>query len=117
MDIPAGDEVGWYQHGAAPGERGSAVLAAHIASDGRDGVFRRLADVTAGAAVEVGLEDGTVRTFQVVAVRQYPKSQLPTVELFAKDGEPVLALVSCGGRFDPATGHYEDNIVAYAVPA
>ena len=29
--------------------------------------------------------------------------------------DPVI--VSCGGPYDPATGHYLDNIVAYAVPA
>ncbi|HAS13191.1 MAG TPA: hypothetical protein DCS55_22175, partial [Acidimicrobiaceae bacterium] len=34
MEIPPAEEVGWYRFGAAPGESGSAVLAAHIAYDG-----------------------------------------------------------------------------------
>jgi hypothetical protein len=25
-------------------------------------------------------------------------------------------MITCGGPFDPATGNYEDNIVAYATP-
>jgi hypothetical protein len=28
-----------------------------------------------------------------------------------------LVIVSCGGPFDATTGHYLDNIVAYAAPA
>jgi hypothetical protein len=28
-----------------------------------------------------------------------------------------VALVTCGGPFDAATGNYLDNIVAFAVPA
>jgi hypothetical protein len=28
-----------------------------------------------------------------------------------------LVVVSCGGPFDASTGHYLDNIVAYAVPS
>jgi hypothetical protein len=26
-------------------------------------------------------------------------------------------LITCGGEFDTATGHYEDNVVAHARPA
>ena len=39
MEIPGAREVGWYQYGPTPGADGSAVLAAHIAFNGVDGVF------------------------------------------------------------------------------
>jgi hypothetical protein len=50
-------------------------------------------------------------------VREYPKSTLPWSTLFSVGGPGRLALVTCGGAFDPATGHYADNVVAFALPA
>ncbi|WP_395475404.1 class F sortase [Saccharopolyspora spinosa] len=38
-------------------------------------------------------------------------------DLFDRTGNPRLALITCGGPFDDSTRQYEDNIVAYAVPA
>ena len=51
----------------------------------------------------------------VVGLR-YAKASLPAADVFARDVEPRLVLVTCGGAFDPATRHYADNVVAYAVP-
>lgn len=31
--------------------------------------------------------------------------------------QPELRLVTCGGPFDPSTGHYRDNLVAFAAQA
>jgi hypothetical protein len=115
MEIPGVHEVGWYRFGSRPGEPGSTLLAAHIAYGGVDGVFRHLGDLRAGDAVELGLDDGTVRRFVVTALAQYPKAELPA-EVFARRGEPRLVLVTCGGAFDPDARHYEDNVVAYARP-
>jgi len=37
--------------------------------------------------------------------------------VFAVLGRPALALVTCAGSFNDATGHYTDNVVVMAVPA
>lgn len=116
MEIPGATEVGWYQFGPEPGAEGSAVLAAHIAFNGDDGVFRHLADVEVGAVVAVELEDGTIEAFTVVEVSQYDKDELPNDRIFTRDGEPGLALITCGGSFNPELRSYADNVVAYAVP-
>ncbi|HEX6425354.1 MAG TPA: class F sortase [Acidimicrobiales bacterium] len=115
MEIPGGDEVGWYRFGPRPGDGGSAVLAAHVAYDGADGVFRHLADLQPGATVAVDLADGTARTFVVTAVERHAKDDLPA-DVFARDGDAGLALVTCGGRFDDASRSYEDNVVVRARP-
>jgi hypothetical protein len=47
----------------------------------------------------------------------YDKSALPVAAVFGQQVTARLVIVSCGGPFDAATGHYLDNIVAYAVPA
>ena len=57
MEIPEPEEVGWYEFGTTPGRSGSAVLAAHIAADGIDGVFRYLTEAGEGDRVEVVSEE------------------------------------------------------------
>lgn len=116
MDIPAVDQVGWYRFGARPGDEGASVLAAHVAYDGVDGVFRRLADVSEGDEVRVGFADGTEQAFVVTAVARYPKSDLPA-DVWRRAGDPELVLITCGGEFDPGARSYEDNVVVYATPA
>jgi hypothetical protein len=115
MEVPEADEVGWYRHGPAPGEPGSGVLAAHIAYNGVDGVFRHLSDLDGGAEVVVAFDDGTSMRFVVSEIARYAKTDLPD-DVFAREGDPRLALITCGGDFDHKNRSYEDNVVAYARP-
>ncbi len=120
MEIPTDiSRVGWYEYGPAPGDdEGTAVLTAHVDSriQGK-GVFYDLDALRPGDAVDVVMDDGTSRAFVVDEVRQIPKVDLPTGELFRRDGEPRLALITCGGDFDPSSRHYRDNLVVLATPA
>jgi hypothetical protein len=109
--------IGWYEHGPSPGEAGTAVLAGHVDYAGRPGAFFELTRLEPGASVVVRQLDGTERRFAVVARREFVKSQLPVSELFTREGPPVVALVTCGGRFDEAAHSYEANVVVYAVPS
>jgi len=111
------DIVAWYEHGPSPGEDGSAVLAGHVDYGGRTGVFFRLTEVTPGATVVVTYADRSQQRFVVVGRRQYPKSDLPVAEIFARTGGPRLVLITCGGEFDDAAGSYRENVVVYAEPA
>ncbi len=116
LEVPGANAIGWYRWSAIPGQAGSAVLAAHIAYNGTNGVFRNLADVDVGAIVTIGFDDGSVREFEIIELSQYGKDELPLDRVFAKDGDPVLALITCGGRFNRTLRSYDDNVVAYAVP-
>jgi hypothetical protein len=53
---------------------------------------------------------------KITGVRTYTKKALPYKEIFNQNSVGRLAIVTCGGPFDASTGHYLDNIVAYAVP-
>jgi hypothetical protein len=118
MDVPRStDSVGWYRLGPGPGDPGSAVLAAHVTFDGADGPFRRLGRIKVGSEILVQVSDGSARRFRVVSSRSYAKGALPTAEIFATDGTPRLALVTCGGEYDARRGGYPENVVVYAVPA
>lgn len=115
MEIPAVDRVGWYRFGSGPGQAGTTVLAAHIAYDGVDGVFRSLDAAAAGDEVVVTSEDGTATTYRITGVEIYDKQALPA-EVFASAGPERLALVTCGGSFNPELRSYDSNVVAWAVP-
>lgn len=120
MEIPTDiQRIGWYDYGASPGEdQGSAVLTAHIDSRTQgEGIFYHLDAVDPGDAVEIEMSDGGTRTFVVDEVRQIPKVDLPTGDLFRRDGPPQIALITCGGEFDTSSRHYEDNLVVIASPA
>jgi LPXTG-site transpeptidase (sortase) family protein len=113
--VPGVREVGWYEFGPRPGDPGSSVLAAHIAFDGVDGVFRRLASTKVGGDVVVRFVDGSSAAFVVTSVERIDKDELPA-ELFATSGPAQLVLISCGGAFNRDRQSYEDNIVVMARP-
>jgi hypothetical protein len=115
LDVPGAREVGWYRFGPSPGDRGSAVLAAHIAFNGRDGVFRNLDRLEPGGRVLLAFDDGSAKEFVVSRREQYDKDSLPD-DLFISGGESRLVLITCGGAFNPNLRRYEDNIVVYADP-
>ncbi|MEM7323718.1 MAG: class F sortase [Actinomycetota bacterium] len=117
MEIPPADRVGWYRFGASPGDpQGSAVLAAHIAFDGQDGVFVNLDKLELGSLIQVQYDDGTVVDFVATALEQYDKTELPKDNIFDRSGEPQLVLITCGGDFNREVRSYEDNVVVYASP-
>jgi LPXTG-site transpeptidase (sortase) family protein len=117
MDIPRDvGEVGWYRYGPTPGDRGSAVLAAHVDSRSQGpGVFFRLGTLTPGDFVEVETEEGS-QTWVVRAVETIEKDELPLDRVFARGGEPVLTLITCGGSFSRSLSSYDSNVVVVAVP-
>lgn len=118
MDVPENvTDVAWYQFGPSPGEDGSAVLAAHVDLAGQGpGVFFELRSLVPGERVHVAYDDGSQRTFRVVARTVYTKDDLPVDVLFARQGPPVLTLITCGGAFSRADRRYDSNVVVYAVP-
>lgn len=119
MEIPEDvDDVGWYRHGPVPGESGSAVLAAHIDSVGQGpGVFFRLGTLGRGDLIEVTNAEGSIQVFVVQAVETIPKDALALDRVFAREGKPVLTLITCGGGFSRSLGSYDSNVVVVAVPA
>ncbi|WP_203936697.1 class F sortase [Spirilliplanes yamanashiensis] len=116
---PSVDRVGWYRWG--PGleaTAGSVVIAGHVdsAEQGR-GAFFRLRELDDGDTVTVAGADGRERAYRVVARQTFDKRRIPLEKFFARDGATRLTLITCGGPFDPKTGHYRDNVVVTAEPA
>ena len=106
--------VGWFRDGPTPGELGSAVLLGHVDSYVGPGVFFRLKALKAGSPIVVTLADGVIIRFGVTQVVEYSKSTFPDRLVYGSHGTRSLQLVTCGGVFDHATGHYESNIVVFS---
>ncbi len=107
----------WWKFGPTPGASGSAVIAGHLDWKGVAGIFNRLADTPIGERISVAYDDGHEQAFVVTSVQLVDKPAVAVDGTFARDGEPVLRLVTCGGEFDRATHHYRSNVIVTAVPA
>jgi len=115
IEVPtAAGDAGWLTTSSLPGERGPAVVAGHVALGGVPAVFADLDELGPGDDVVLVLEDGTEVPFSVDAVESFPKDSFPTDRVYGPTPAPVLRLITCGGDVDPRTGHYVDNVVAYA---
>jgi LPXTG-site transpeptidase (sortase) family protein len=118
MEIPEDvATIGWFEPGVRPGQPGSAVLSGHVDSrtQGR-GAFFDLEDLDVGDEVTIETAGGPQR-WQVTARQRFAKDELPISELFTREGDPRLILITCGGEFDAGARSYSDNVVIVAVPA
>lgn len=106
--------TGWYQYGPSPGQRGPAVILGHVDSTTGISVFYYLKNMHAGDKVYVTLADGKVAAFAVDGLQKVAKDAFPTASVYGTAGYPSLRLITCGGPFDEATGHYVDNVIVYA---
>ena len=115
LQVPSSTSVaGWYTGSPRPGAVGSAIIVGHIDSPSVPGVFYRLPELRRGDDVFVKRADGTTAEFRVTSVQTYLKDQFPTQTVYGPTPDAELRLITCGGAFDPATGHYLSNIVVYA---
>ena len=115
MDVPPDpDMVAWFEYGPGMGVGGNAVFAAHVDWGGRPRVFYRLAALEPGDAVLV--VDGQGRGFQYVVASShvYDAEGAPVEEIFAQTVDPIITLITCGGRYQAATREYLDRIVVVA---
>lgn len=109
--------VGWWRDGALPGSAtGSAVISGHV--DSRvygEGALFRLAELRPGQEIDLATAGGSTLRYRVAALAQYHKAGLPYRQVFSQEVRPGrLVIITCGGAFDQATRHYQDNVVVYA---
>jgi sortase (surface protein transpeptidase) len=105
----------WYDQGPTPGQPGAAVIFGHV--DARatgPAVFYYLGQLRPGDPIYVTLKDGRVALFQVYSAALYLKADFPSQAIYGYTSWPSLRLITCGGQFDQATGHYLGNTVVFA---
>jgi hypothetical protein len=108
------DEAAWYKYSATPGQIGASVIEGHVDSYAGPAVFFRLGALRPRDRVEVRLADGITAVFRVTGVRRYLKSNFPAKTIYGATEYAALRLITCGGAFDFATGHYLSATVVFA---
>ncbi|HEV8423580.1 MAG TPA: class F sortase [Actinomycetes bacterium] len=115
VEVPSDwDVAGWYEPGTRPGDPGSAVMLGHVDSTSGPAVFYRLRELRRGDQIEVIRADRSRARFAVQRIDQYDKQRFPTDDVYYPTPTPTLRLVTCGGPFDRATGHYRANVIVFA---
>jgi hypothetical protein len=115
LQVPGTTAVaGWYTGSPPPGAIGSSIIAGHVDSYVGPGVFFYLRQLRPGDRVYVRQKDGRLAVFSVNSVHEYAKIDFPTLKVYGATPTSQLRLITCGGTFDPQTGHYLSNVVVYA---
>ncbi len=107
-------QAAWYKYSATPGQIGSSVIEGHVDSEQGPAVFFRLGALRRGDTIEVKLADGVTAVFRVTGVREYAKSRFPAKAIYGATDFAALRLITCGGAYDYATGHYLSSTVVFA---
>jgi hypothetical protein len=118
MEVPnlitSASQAAWYKYSVTPGQIGTSVIEGHVDSYQGPAVFYRLGALKPGNRINVTLADGITAVFRVTGVREYAKDEYPANTIYAKSNYAALRLITCGGGFDTATGHYLGSVVVFA---
>jgi hypothetical protein len=112
--VTSADEAAWYKYSATPGQAGTAVIEGHVDSYLGPAVFYRLGALRPGNRIDVRLADGITAVFRVTGVREYAKDEFPAKIIYGPADYAALRLITCGGTFDYASGHYLSSVVVFA---
>jgi sortase (surface protein transpeptidase) len=114
LTLPALGRSGWWDGGPRPGEDGRAVIVGHLDSKKGPDVFARVPELATGDSIVVRDHAGESHRYAVVGITRVRKAEFPTQDVYGPAPRPVLVLVTCGGPYDAAIGHYRDNVLVYA---
>ena len=114
---PDASSVGWWADGPLVGVPGMAILLGHSQIGGY-AVFNRLGELHAGDQVTVVDGTGSSRAdFHITqVVADVPKNDPQALRrVLSENAESAqLALITCGGDFNPSYRASADNVVAFA---
>ena len=113
IEVPPVYEAGWFDGGPRPSEPGRAIVLGHLDSLTGPAAFTQLPQAQPGSEVIVTDEAGLTHTFRILRTLEIPKASFPSEEVYGTTRRPGLALITCGGKFDPGTG-YENNVIVFA---
>ncbi len=113
IEVPPVFEAGWFDAGPRPSEPGRAIVLGHLDSLSGPAAFTQLPQARPGSEVIVTDRAGLTHTFRILRTLEVAKASFPSEEVYGMTRRPGLALITCGGKFDPGTG-YENNVIVFA---
>ncbi|MER5603662.1 class F sortase [Streptomyces sp. NPDC002265] len=117
LQPPAADDtnlVGWYAHGASPGETGTAIIAGHVDTTTSAAVFANLSELEKGDRFYVTRADGRKASFVVDDAEKFEKDDFPDQRVYADTGQAQARLITCAGDYDHKAKDYTENLVVFA---
>jgi len=115
LEVPKTEDIaGWYTGSPTPGEIGPTIIVAHVDMNGKFGVFYNLKKMKSGDLIRVARSDKRIVTYKVTATSTFLKTKFPTQKIYGNIDHSGLRLITCGGKFNKKTGHYESNVVVFA---
>jgi len=113
MEVPSNIvDVGWFELGPKPGEKGSAVIAGHFNGEsGEAGIFAELYKLKSGDRVEVEDEKGIKTIFVVRESRIYNPGYAD--EVFGSNDNVHLNLITCDGYWDGTKKSFSKRLVVF----
>ena len=115
MGTPArSSDTAWFNLVPRPGDGGDSVITGHVNwYDNPCAVFCNLPAVRVGMDVYVDRADGSTIHFAVDNYNYYDAAGAPPDWLYTTQGGPQLTLITCGGDFDPSSGHYNKRLLVH----
>ena len=119
--------TGWYRDSRLPGDGppegctfasgcvSSSILIGHVNGDGQQGVFAKLAQLKAGALIEIDRSDGKTAVFKANKTTVFKKAAFPTKSIYGDVTKPEIRLITCGpSDYDAAARSYREQTVTFA---
>lgn len=113
-------DTGWYNSSAKPGvDAGAVLINGHVHGPTRPGIFANLKKLTSGDIIEIERGDGEVVKYKIEKTQSLPTGEIDMTALLSsvKPGKQGLNLITCGGKYDVKSGHYESRDMVFAVQA
>jgi sortase (surface protein transpeptidase) len=108
-------KTAWYNLGAKPGEKGSAVIDGHVNwENGSKGVFKDLHDIKPESLILVTDDRGNTHAFIVTRVATYDYKADATEIFTSKDDRAHLNLITCIGAWDKSKQSYTQRFIVFA---
>lgn len=110
------DNVSWWEHGAKPGQTGTAVLAGHVDTPTGDyGIFYPLYNLKPGDQIQIVDVYHQYHVYQVVANHLYDTADFPIDLVFStQQFTSQLNLITCWGTYDLSQNDYTQRLVIFA---
>ena len=90
-------DVGWFQNGVIPGDKGSAVINGHVDNGlAFPAVFADLNKLNIGDDIYIDTVGGDTLHFQVINIKNYD-ANAETSEIFNQNDGNYLKLITCAG--------------------
>ncbi len=111
-------DAAWYDFTARPGEGSNAVFSGHVDWTFENGpagaVFWDLKNLVLGDVISVELVDGASYSYSVISREQVDPNNVDINRIVGPTAEEYITLITCGGQFDPVTGHYPNRTIVRA---